>query len=60
MIGRRLAPDGAGATRDRPGMTLIEVLVVAAIVSMLAGLPLVAVRHSRQSANRVACSINMG
>ncbi len=51
---RRLMPSGC-----RRGFTLVELLVVVAVVGMLLGLTLPAVQHARESGRRVQCANNL-
>jgi prepilin-type N-terminal cleavage/methylation domain-containing protein len=43
----------------RGGFTLIEILVVIAVIGMLAGLTLAGVQRARESARRISCATNL-
>ncbi len=44
---------------SRSGMTLVELLVVMAIIGLLSSIVLAAVQHSRESGSRVQCASNL-
>ena len=48
------------ATKTKCGVSLIEMLVVFAIIAVLLGLILVAVQYSRESSRRTVCQSNLG
>ncbi len=58
MIFRHTRPHPATARRAQGGFTLVELLVVTAIVSLLAGMLLPALEQSLEQARYVACASN--
>ncbi len=55
----RLKPDRAGARSSRAGFTLLEILMVVAVIILLVGLLLPALSSARESARSLVCSSNL-
>ncbi len=54
-----VARSGVDADRRRSGFTLIELVVVVAVIGLLLSLVLAAVQHSRESGRRAQCASNL-